>query len=103
MHDALKGRRVFVTGGARGLGAAFVTSLAEAGAHVAFGDVLEAEGRALAEALQEAGHTTYFVPLDLADPASVKACVAMCADKLGGTRWPHQQRGDHELGRQVRR
>ncbi len=50
---ALKGRRVLVTGGARGLGAAFVRSLAQAGAQVAFGDVLHDEGRALAAALQE--------------------------------------------------
>jgi NAD(P)-dependent dehydrogenase (short-subunit alcohol dehydrogenase family) len=84
MHDALAGRRVFVTGGARGLGAAFVTTLAGRGAKVAFGDVLEAEGRALAATLTEAGHAAHFIPLDLADPASIEACIAMSVEKLGG-------------------
>ncbi|SAL33603.1 SDR family oxidoreductase [Caballeronia humi] len=84
MRDALEGRRVLVTGGARGLGAAFVTALAESGAHVAFGDVLETEGRALAKSLSEAGRVAHFVPLDLTDPASVDACIAMSVEKLGG-------------------
>jgi NAD(P)-dependent dehydrogenase (short-subunit alcohol dehydrogenase family) len=88
MRDAplvsLAGRRVLVTGGARGLGAAFVTALAAAGAHVAFGDVLEDAGRALAESLRAGGKIAQFVPLDLADPASVDAFVSASAAALGG-------------------
>jgi NAD(P)-dependent dehydrogenase (short-subunit alcohol dehydrogenase family) len=84
MRDALAGRRVLVTGGARGLGAAFVTSLAQAGARVAFGDVLEDEGRTLAKELNEAGHRADFVPLDLNDTASIQACVATSAELMGG-------------------
>jgi len=84
MRDALAGRRILVTGGARGLGAAFVTSLAQAGARVAFGDVLEDEGRALARTLNEAGHRVDFVSLDLNDPASIQACVATSAELMGG-------------------
>jgi NAD(P)-dependent dehydrogenase (short-subunit alcohol dehydrogenase family) len=84
MRDALAGRRILVTGGARGLGAAFVTSLAQAGARVAFGDVLEDEGRALAKALNEAGHRVDFVSLDLNDPASIQAFVATSAGLMGG-------------------
>jgi NAD(P)-dependent dehydrogenase (short-subunit alcohol dehydrogenase family) len=84
MRDALAGRRILVTGGARGLGAAFVTSLARAGARVAFGDVLEDEGRALAKTLNEAGHRVDFVPLDLNDPVSIQTCVATSAALMGG-------------------
>jgi len=84
MRDALAGRRILVTGGARGLGAAFVTSLAQAGARVAFGDVLEDEGRALAKTLNEAGHRVDFVSLDLNDPASIQACVGTSAELMGG-------------------
>jgi NAD(P)-dependent dehydrogenase (short-subunit alcohol dehydrogenase family) len=84
MRDALAGRRILVTGGARGLGAAFVTSLAQAGARVAFGDVLEDEGRALARTLNEAGHRVDFVPLDLNDPVSIQACVATSVELMGG-------------------
>jgi NAD(P)-dependent dehydrogenase (short-subunit alcohol dehydrogenase family) len=88
MHDAvlpvLKGRRVLVTGGARGLGAAFVRALALSGAQVAFGDVLREEGHALAAALQGEGHTVHFLPLDLGDPASIASFVNDAAKQLGG-------------------
>lgn len=93
---ALTGRRVLVTGGARGLGAAFVTALAHAGANVVFGDVLEQEGRALAASLSaistvssadpvaQASGRVAFVPLDLSDQASIDAFVAQGAATLGG-------------------
>ncbi|MDY7788308.1 SDR family oxidoreductase [Burkholderia ubonensis] len=81
---SLAGRRVLVTGGARGLGAAFVKALVAAGAQVAFGDVLADEGRALAAKLAARGHAAQFFALDLADPASVHAFVAQGAAALGG-------------------
>jgi NAD(P)-dependent dehydrogenase (short-subunit alcohol dehydrogenase family) len=80
MRDQLNGRRIIVTGGARGLGAAFVRSLVDQGAHVVFGDVLREQGEALASELQNA----YFLPLDLNDPQSVRAFVEQGAAKLGG-------------------
>jgi NAD(P)-dependent dehydrogenase (short-subunit alcohol dehydrogenase family) len=90
MHDAnaaraaLNGRRVIVTGGARGLGAAFVRSLAQAGVQVAFGDVLHDEGRALAETLQGEGRAVHFLPLDLADPSNIQNFIAQAVAQLGG-------------------
>lgn len=81
---SLQGRRVVVTGGARGLGAEFVTALAGAGASVAFGDILKEDGRALETRLQKAGHPVYFVELDLSDNDSVAGFVAEAAEKLGG-------------------
>jgi NAD(P)-dependent dehydrogenase (short-subunit alcohol dehydrogenase family) len=78
---ALSGRRVVVTGGARGLGAAFIEALVKAQAHVVFGDVLEAEGRALADKL---GANVHFVPLDLANADSIKTFVAQAAQTMGG-------------------
>jgi len=80
----LTGRHVLVTGGARGLGAAFVTALAYAGAQVAFGDVLDEEGRALEARLTAAGCKVHFVPLDLLDPGSIEACIAQSIAYLGG-------------------
>ena len=44
----ISGKTAIVTGGARGLGAAYARALAASGAHVAIADVLEAEGEALA-------------------------------------------------------
>ncbi|MBL6010753.1 SDR family NAD(P)-dependent oxidoreductase, partial [Bacillus halotolerans] len=81
---ALKGRRVLVTGGARGLGAAFVCALVQAGAQVVFGDVLHDEGRALAASLVEQGHAVTYLPLDLADPASVRQFADQAVAQLGG-------------------
>ncbi|RQR56027.1 SDR family NAD(P)-dependent oxidoreductase [Burkholderia sp. Bp9126] len=81
---SLVGRRVLVTGGARGLGASFVKALVAAGAQVAFGDVLADDGRALAAQLAAQGHAAHFFALDLADPASVHAFVAHGAAALGG-------------------
>jgi len=78
---ALAGRRVVVTGGARGLGAAFVEALVKAQAQVVFGDVLDAEGRALADKL---GANVHFVPLDLANADSIHAFIAQAAQTMGG-------------------
>lgn len=78
---SLKGRRVLVTGGARGLGEAFVRALVDAGARVAFGDVLHERGRALAA---EIGADAHYVPMDMADGAAISAGVAQAADFLGG-------------------
>jgi NAD(P)-dependent dehydrogenase (short-subunit alcohol dehydrogenase family) len=88
MHNAasgaLAGRRVIVTGGARGLGAAFVAALGAAGARVVFGDLLHDEGRALAASLGEQGCDVSYVPLDLSQPQSVAAFVDEGAKRLGG-------------------
>jgi D-xylose 1-dehydrogenase len=45
-YDSLKGRTVVVTGGASGIGAAFVRAFAENGARVAFLDLQEDAGAA---------------------------------------------------------
>jgi NAD(P)-dependent dehydrogenase (short-subunit alcohol dehydrogenase family) len=88
MHNdalaALNGRRVLVTGGARGLGAAFVRALVQVGAKVVFGDVLHEEGRALAASLAAQGHAATYLPLDLADPASITQFAEQGAAQLGG-------------------
>lgn len=47
----VSGKIAIVTGGARGLGAAYVRRLAVEGAKVVFTDVLEKEGRALEQEL----------------------------------------------------
>jgi NAD(P)-dependent dehydrogenase (short-subunit alcohol dehydrogenase family) len=75
----LTNRRILITGAARGLGRTFAEGALAAGAKVVIADILEAEGRATADALG-----VPFVPLDLAAPESVSACAAAAADALGG-------------------
>ena len=77
----LTGCRVFVTGGARGLGEAFVRALVAAGAQVAFGDVLEDRGHELAT---ELGQSAHFLALDMRDPTSINAAINTAAAQLGG-------------------
>jgi 3alpha(or 20beta)-hydroxysteroid dehydrogenase len=52
-NPRLRGKVAIVTGGARGLGAAYARALVEAGACVALTDLLEEDGRALAAELGE--------------------------------------------------
>lgn len=91
---SLRGARILVTGGARGLGEAFVRACVQAGARVAFGDILHERGRALAAALVEAGRdaadpasgedAARYIPMDLADPNSIRLATAQAAEWLGG-------------------
>ena len=82
--DLLKGRRVLVTGGARGLGLAFGQGLAAAGDQVVLADLRAELAEAAAAALRDQGLAVWAEPLDLADAASVRACAAAAVARLGG-------------------
>ena len=75
----LGGRRVLVTGAARGLGESFARALVAAGASVVIADLLHERGTALAAELG-AG----YVAMDLADPAAIDTGVARAAELMGG-------------------
>jgi NAD(P)-dependent dehydrogenase (short-subunit alcohol dehydrogenase family) len=77
----LPGRKVLVTGGARGLGEAFARALVGAGAQVVISDVLHERGQALAAQL---GDNAFYVPMDLSDPVAIKAGVDAAAAHMGG-------------------
>jgi NAD(P)-dependent dehydrogenase (short-subunit alcohol dehydrogenase family) len=66
-YPDLKGRVVLVTGGATGIGEAHVRAFCSVGAEVAFIDVKEDEGRALARSLEDQGATVSFHLCDLLD------------------------------------
>lgn len=80
----LEGRRILVTGAARGLGFAFAQALCEQGAHVALADLREDLLPASVAALREQGFTATGVRVDVADPASVEQCAAQAVRELGG-------------------
>lgn len=81
---ALTGRKALVTGGARGLGAGMASALADAGAAVAIGDVLEDAGKETVGSLRDRGASAEFVPLDVTDDASWAAALPMVVDAFGG-------------------
>ncbi len=64
----LHGKTVLVTGAARGQGASHAERLASEGAHVLACDVLDDEGKATAEGLQQAGLEVQYRHLDVTSP-----------------------------------
>ncbi|VFT04454.1 short-chain dehydrogenase [Pseudomonas aeruginosa] len=83
-NSLLDGRRVLLTGGARGLGYAFAEAAARAGARVVIADILEERVQRSARELAEQGLDISGLPLDLADPVSIERCVAAAVERLGG-------------------
>jgi NAD(P)-dependent dehydrogenase (short-subunit alcohol dehydrogenase family) len=81
---ALHGRKALVTGGNRGLGKAFATALAQAGATVAIGG--RDTDRTEATAREAAADGLKLVPLtaDITDDAAVDRMTAAAVDALGG-------------------
>jgi 3alpha(or 20beta)-hydroxysteroid dehydrogenase len=76
----LRGRVAIVTGAARGQGAAHARRLVAEGASVTLADVLEQEGRAVADQLNE---RAAFVALDVTDKDGWLTVVAETIDRFG--------------------
>ena len=79
----LAGRRILITGGARGLGAEFARSFAALGAEIVIADLRVKELEATAQTLLESGVKVHALHVDLADPDSITEC-ARCSIKLLG-------------------
>ncbi|OYU34725.1 SDR family oxidoreductase [Novosphingobium sp. PASSN1] len=84
MHKSNKGKLAIVTGGASGIGAATVVTLARSGAHVVAADVDRHGADALVAGLRSEGLSCETCVLDMGDHEAVEAVVAELVRKLGG-------------------
>jgi 3(or 17)beta-hydroxysteroid dehydrogenase len=79
----LAGKVALVSGGASGMGQSEATIFAREGAKVVVGDILEAEGRDVVEAIAKAGGQARFVRLDVTDERSWRDAVAATMAAFG--------------------
>ena len=79
----LEGKVALISGGARGIGAAEARLLAREGAVVVIGDVLEKEGRQLAEEINESGGRTLFTRLDVTSEEDWQRAVQLTVERFG--------------------
>ena len=79
----LENKVAFISGGARGMGAAEAKIFAAEGAKVVLGDVLDEEGRQTEAAINEVGGECLFVHLDVTDEGSWGQAVAETVSRFG--------------------
>ena len=85
-YPSLRGRTAFVSGGASGLGAEFVTQLAAQGARVAFVDIDVGRGTTLERELGNRGAEARFLECDVREVAALQRAIARSAEELGPIR-----------------
>lgn len=79
----LPGEHIFVTGGAKGIGAAIVLDCAVNGAKVSFVDIDETAGKKLESELTSSGHKVSFAKADVANFEQLKSAFGALVSKLG--------------------
>ncbi|MEX1828237.1 SDR family NAD(P)-dependent oxidoreductase [Luteibacter sp. CQ10] len=82
-YPSLLDRTVLITGGASGIGESFVAHFAAQGAKVAFLDIAEDAGTALAARLADSRHAPLFIRCDLTDVDALRDAVARVRDAFG--------------------
>jgi NAD(P)-dependent dehydrogenase (short-subunit alcohol dehydrogenase family) len=79
----LSGQVALVTGGGSGIGEAIATTLAQAGAGVAVADLSQESATRVAESIRGCGGKAQPIQMDIANPASVEAGIALVRAELG--------------------
>jgi NAD(P)-dependent dehydrogenase (short-subunit alcohol dehydrogenase family) len=82
--NRLDGKIAFVSGAARGIGAATVRLMVESGAKVAIGDVLDERGRETAQAIGGAGDAAMYMHLDVTREEDWTAAIEATVARFGG-------------------
>ncbi len=85
-YPSLRGRSVLVSGGATGIGAAFVEHFARQGARVAFLDVDEAGAQQTLAGLGEVTQAPLFLRADVTDLDALAAAIAAAREHIGPIR-----------------
>lgn len=80
----VRNKRILITGGASGIGAASALLLASRGAKVVIGDLSEEQGQQVAKQGQDAGNTILFHKVDVTNGDEVRALFAFAMQELGG-------------------
>jgi len=88
---SLAGKRIFITGGSRGIGLAIALRAAQDGAHIAIAaKTAEANPKlpgtifSAAKEIEAAGGTALPIQCDIRDEAQIEAAIAMTAETFGG-------------------
>jgi len=85
IYPSLQGRKVLITGGATGIGEAFVIGFAEQGAQVAFLDILDEAAADLCARISASGHPTpLYHHCDMTDLDAVRNSVASVIEAMHG-------------------
>jgi cyclopentanol dehydrogenase len=79
----LQGKVALISGGARGMGASEARLFVREGARVVMGDILDAEGQAVAAEISARGGEALYVRLDVTDEADWERAVSRTVDRFG--------------------
>jgi cyclopentanol dehydrogenase len=79
----LDGKVALISGGAKGQGAAEARTFAREGAKVVFGDILDAEGKKVEEAIRAEGGEAAYVHLDVTSEADWQNAVKLATGRYG--------------------
>lgn len=82
-YSSLRGKRVVVTGGGSGIGAAMTEAFVKQGAFVAFLDIAEQESQALAAELASQGPAPRYYRCDLTQVAELQKTFAQILQEVG--------------------
>src|ERR1700751_1725825 len=82
--NRLDGKVALISGAARGIGAETARLMAEAGAKVAVGDVLDERGRETVRAIENAGGEAIYTRLDVTREEDWTAAIMAVTDRFGG-------------------
>jgi len=82
--NRLDGKVALISGAARGIGAETARLMADAGAKVAVGDVLDERGRETVRAIESAGGEAISIRLDVTREEDWNAAIAAVTDRFGG-------------------